>query len=311
MKKELDSLKKIINSSFNKNKYVLNNREIDFYKYHEYFIHLDLTDEEIYKNIVYLKKILFETEECAKKSNECINSFNMHLDLKRHMGNIYVYYKPCEKMNIILNKNKFKELYLYNYYDNSDLFESIITPESTEINTNPSKKEAAILFQNNFKNDANTGIYLYGKCGVGKTFMSFAFTKAYAKNKNKTISFVYMPEFVNIIKLGFNNNLDKEKGNKIFEISKSCDVLVLDDLGAEYATDWFYSNYLLNILNIRVAQKKITIFNSNYSINQFKQLLVKRCKSNDSMIICERIVERIKQLVNNSFIEITGKNMRY
>lgn len=310
MKNNFEEFKKIINLELDKNDFILDSHEIDFYKYHRLFINLDLSEEEIYKNIIYLKRIIFEEENCPKFIDSCVNPFNMHLNLKRHMGKIYICYKPCEKINKLLLDTQYKNLFLYNYYENSDISQASITPESIEINKNPTKLLAAKMFNDNFKNNSHIGMYLYGECGVGKTFMTFAFAKAYAKKQNKTISFIYMPEFVNIIKLGF-NNADQGRGNHIYEIAKTCDVLVLDDLGSEYATDWFYSNYLLNILNIRSIQKKITMFTSNFSIDKLKQNIIKKCKNNDAELICERIIDRIRQLVNNCFIEIVGKNLRY
>lgn len=310
MKKELEALSVLLQNDIDNNKLTLNKNQLDFYRYHEYFDNLDLTDNEIYKNLISLKKIIEQNDECAKLNGKCVNSFNMHLGLRRYNNHIDAYYYPCSKMQKIIDETKYKKNYLYNYYQGSEVSEVKLKSKDIGATTSPSKNNAIKLFLSKFNNKENTGMYLYGKCGVGKTFLSFAFANSYAEIANKKISFVYIPEFVNIIKSGFNNPIDKEKGITITEYAKNCDVLVLDDLGAEHATDWFYSNYLLNILNIRAAMQKITIFSSNYSIEQLRGLIIKRCKADDKEIICDRIIDRIKVLVNNDFVHVDGKNMR-
>lgn len=309
---DLDRLSNLLkNDLLNNNKIQISKNELDKIKKSNLFSHLNLSDKEIYFNILNLRKILIQEEECKKLKNECINNSNYHLGVKRFKKNIYFYYFPCEKMLKIFDETKYKNNYLYNYYANSDIANSQLSLKFINGKVDPTKNIIIKKFKDNASSDSTNGLYIYGKCGVGKTFLCFCFANAYAQRKNKTICFVYMPELINIIKLGFNNQLDKEKSNQLIEKMKECDVLVLDDLGSEFATDWFYSDYLLNILNIRSNLKKITIFNSNYSIDKLEKTIENKCKSSDKDILSQRIIDRIKQLVNNEFFQLNGKNMRY
>lgn len=317
MKKRLDTLELDKLSHLLKNDLSINNKieiskdELDIIKKSNLFSHLQLSKKEIYFNILNIRKILEQEEKCKNLDDECINDFNYHLRVKRYKSNIYFYYSPCEKMIRIFDETRYKNNYLYNYYNNTDIANSQLTLKFINGKVDPSKNVIIKRFKDNASSDSNNGLYIYGKCGVGKTFLCFCFSNAYAKRKNKTICFVYMPELVNIIKAGFNGALDKEKANKLIDDMKNCDVLVLDDLGSEFATDWFYSDYLLNVLNIRSNLKKITLFNSNYSIEQLEKTIANRCKGDDKHILSQRIVDRIKQLVNNEFLQLNGKNMRY
>lgn len=317
MKKKLEALKLDKLSNLLKNDLLINNKakisksELDLIKKSNFFSHLKLNEREIYLNILNLRKIMLQEEKCSSLENECINDSNYHLGVRRYKNNIYFYYFPCEKMNKIFNENKYKNNYLYNYYDNADISNSQLSLKFISGKVDPTKNIIINKFKNNASSNSSYGLYIYGKCGVGKTFLCFCFSNAYAQRKNKTICFVYTPEMVNIIKLGFNNVIEKEKSSKLIQNMKDCDVLVLDDLGSEFATDWFYSDYLLNILNIRVNLKKITLFNSNYSIDKLEKVIANRCKGNDKDILAQRIIDRIRQLVNNEFLQLNGKNMRY
>lgn len=309
---KLDKFSNLIKNDLSINKKIsISKLELDKIKKSNLFSHLNLTDKEIYFNILNFRRILEQEEKCKELEKECVNESNYHLSVQRYKNNIYFYYFPCEKMIKIFDETKYKNNYLYNYYAETDISNSLLSLKFINGKVDPTKNIIIKKFKENASSDSKNGLYIYGKCGVGKTFLCFCFSNAYAQRKNMTISFVYMPEWVNIIKSGFNNLLEKEKSNKLIENMKDCDVLVLDDIGSEFATDWFYSDYLLNILNIRSSLKKITLFNSNYSIDKLEKLIANRCKGDDKQLLAHRIIDRIKQLVNNEFFELNGKNMRY
>lgn len=93
------------------------------------------------------------------------------------------------------------------------------------------------MFQQKVKSGSSTGIYIYGTFGIGKTYCSNAFANLFAEKLNKTICFIYVPDFVNMLKDGFNNIDKKTENAKILQDAQNADVLFLDDIGAEYATD--------------------------------------------------------------------------
>jgi primosomal protein DnaI len=155
-------------------------------------------------------------------------------------------------------------------------------------------------------NDAGHGIYVYGPMGIGKTFTTIAFANELA-NRNNTVAFIFVPEIILKLKNGFDVNSDTDNFEFVNKLKK-VDFLFLDDLGAEETNLWFYSEYLLIILNHRMQHHKPTFFNSNLNIDEFeKKLIILMHKS----LSAKRLIERIRTLTKNESYEMKGVNKRY
>ncbi|MGQ0440937.1 DnaA ATPase domain-containing protein, partial [Bacillus sp. B-TM1] len=72
------------------------------------------------------------------------------------------------------------------------------------------------------------GLYLYGKFGVGKTYLLGAIANELARKKISSM-LVYFPEFLREIKSSIQDNSIGEKIDAV----KRVQVLMLDDIGAE------------------------------------------------------------------------------
>lgn len=156
------------------------------------------------------------------------------------------------------------------------------------------------------KNDKSHGIYVYGTMGIGKTFTSIAFANELA-NKNNTVVFIFVPEMVLKLKEGFKVDSGTDNFDFVNKM-RNADYLFLDDLGAEETSLWFYSEYLLVILNHRMQHNKPTFFNSNLSIDKFAEKLNKLMHWS---LNAQRLIERIRALTKNESYEIRGTNKRY
>lgn len=302
-------LKNIILSILKKNniqdiKMDLNEDEINEFKNHPLFSHLNLTDDEIINNVSYLSKINFQDQKCALENKHYCPFNNQHIYVKRDENNkLYFYVDYCLKTKEEVLKNAYKKRILYNYYDNSVDSSNMINQEF--LSKNMLIDSAFIEFKlsiiqkfcnETLKQNKTEGLYVYGPPGVGKTFITLALANTCAKKFNKTVCIVYMPEFVEIINSKISNK-DNFETDEILENIKDCDVLFLDDLGSETASEWFYTNYFLNILNYRCSKNKLTFFNSNYSIKQFEQKLFSKIRNKDARNIISRISQRINKLV--------------
>lgn len=305
MKKEtiLDLLK-----NFKIDKFEISNEAIQEIKNNEIFVELSLTDKEISNNIVFLKRVIDENENC-KKSDECPYS-NYHLKVKRLVGKLYFYNDFCSKTKDHYEKNVYKNLILYNYYrndKNKDIkFDNDFLNENNK-GLKKSKVDCIQKFICIMNNNENEGMYIYGKPGVGKTYLSIAMANTAASKYKKTVCLAYMPEIVEIISSKIDNKNSTNSSDEFIETLKNADLLFIDDLGAEYGSEWFYCNYFLNLLNLRLSNGKLTFFNSNLTISEYSKKIQSKIKSSDSRIIVDRIIQRIDGLVGKNIFTINSK----
>lgn len=149
-----------------------------------------------------------------------------------------------------------------------------------------------------------TGYYLYGNMGVGKSFLAACVTNLHAKN-DKNVAFVHVPTLMNHLKQLFNRPEEMQSAlNTLCRIP----LLVLDDLGAEPITSWSRDEILLTVLNDRLENKRKTIITSNYIPKDLVQLYQLDNRGTSDAIRSTRLVERITALT--SAYEMTGKNRR-
>ncbi len=153
------------------------------------------------------------------------------------------------------------------------------------------------------KDEKQKGLYLYGSFGSGKTYMISALLNELSR-LNYSVVIVYYPELIRSIKESFSSGEDfYERMNMI----KTCDLLLLDDIGAESVTAWNRDEILGTILQYRMDNKMPTFFTSNLNLEELENhLLIK--DTAEEKIKARRIMERIKQL--SEYLELFGENRR-
>lgn len=145
-------------------------------------------------------------------------------------------------------------------------------------------------YADTFDKDSNS-LYFCGRTGLGKTHLSLAIANEAIK---KGYNVVYGST------INFINKLEREKFGRAdtFEtedILIGADLLILDDLGAEFSTP-FAVSALYNIINSRIARGVPTIISSNLSIKEFENRYP------------ESIASRI--IGNYQIVEFAGKDIR-
>ena len=114
----------------------------------------------------------------------------------------------------------------------------------------------------------NTNLLFWGPPGVGKTFLSTCIAKEFIKIGNSVIYDTAYKIFslLEDHKFKFNAKNSEEMAFKIERLYE-CDLLILDDLGAEFKTA--YSNAaFFDILNTRLNSGKRTIINTNLNMRE-------------------------------------------
>lgn len=108
-------------------------------------------------------------------------------------------------------------------------------------------------------------LLLQGPTGVGKTHVSLAIAREAAERGYQV---VYGP-VQKLFRQLEREHFGKEEGNTE-DLLCRCDLLVLDDLGAEF-TGTFYNACLYNILNARLLQNLPTVISTNLSPSQLQE----------------------------------------
>lgn len=158
------------------------------------------------------------------------------------------------------------------------------------------------IISNFDKESFQKGIYLHGSFGSGKSYLMSALVNELSKKYKLHSVIMYYPTLLKTLKSSFNDEFD----SKIDEISK-CDLLLIDDIGAERNTEWARDEILGPILQYRMDNDLITFFTSNYTITELEEHLSVTKESTDK-VKGRRIIERIKYLTRE--IELTAKDMR-
>ena len=113
---------------------------------------------------------------------------------------------------------------------------------------------------------------------------------------------MYYPEMLRNLKESFASDFDDK-----MNLFKTCDVLLLDDLGAEHVTGWNRDEILSTILNYRMEEGLPTFITSNLNKDELIEHLSYTDNFKDTLK-AERLIQRINQLTED--MELISKNRR-
>lgn len=130
------------------------------------------------------------------------------------------------------------------------------------------------LYASNFTTDSRS-LLMYGKTGLGKTHLSLAIAGEAVK-KGYAVIYDSTPNIM--------NRLEREHFGKstsdedTLEMLSTCDLLILDDLGAEFQTSFTVSS-LYNIVNNRLLSALPTIISTNLGPKELEEKYTQRIAS--------------------------------
>ncbi len=176
----------------------------------------------------------------------------------------------------------------------------------SEIFLDDKAREEVLKYLKEFMNDFpnKKGVYLYGSFGSGKSYIINATLNELSRKGYSCVS-VYYPTLLKKLKDSFSSKTGNYE--KVYNELLMCDVLLIDDIGAENNSAWARDEVLGGILQSRMDNEQITFFTSNFSLEELESHLSETNVSTDK-IKSRRIIERIKQLAKP--ISLVGENKR-
>lgn len=158
---------------------------------------------------------------------------------------------------------------------------------------------ASAEFLSSFPENGGNGLYICGVTGAGKTHMASAIACALVDSGRSVIMSTSIG-ILSRIKATFDAGGGTEEAIREYG---HCDLLVIDDLGKESASDWSLST-MFQIVNMRYGAMLPTVVTSQYRYSK----LVERLERNGDSDGAEAIVSRIKQ--TSRYVELERRNRR-
>lgn len=160
-------------------------------------------------------------------------------------------------------------------------FESFLDRNGSE-----TAHKIAMKYVKTYKEWNGESLMVWGEPGNGKTHLAAAIASELSK-KGYIVVFQSVPELLQRIRSTFNNE-NKENETQIMRALLECDLLILDDIGAEKTTEWVEEK-LFNIIDGRYRKELPTLYTSNLQPKEIQNQVGKR--SYDRMVETSLIVE--------------------
>lgn len=129
-------------------------------------------------------------------------------------------------------------------------------------------------YAENFTPDSQ-GLFMYGKTGLGKTHLSLAIANEVI-NKGYDVYYGSIQSIMDKLESERFGRLPRE--DSIKDDILDCDLLIIDDLGTEFSTQ-FTNAELYNIVNSRILASLPTIISTNLSIEEIGERYSQRVAS--------------------------------
>lgn len=263
---------------------------------------LKISEDIAMKYTSKLERTTCELKKCSKCKclEECKNEVEGCVYYPKVEGKRLRFdYVACKYKNEQIENDKYKSI----------VFEEplvIRNARMADIDLKDKKRAHVIKWVKNFyneyeKNKNIKGAYLHGSFGSGKSFILAALLNELAKKGAKT-TIIYYPDMLVNLKKSFNDDFDIK-----MELIKKCDILLIDDIGAETVTGWSRDEILGTILQYRMDSKLPTFFTSNLTLEELETHLA-NTKNGVDIVKAKRIIERVKQLTDD--LELISENRR-
>ncbi|MGE4378761.1 MAG: primosomal protein DnaI [Candidatus Izemoplasmatales bacterium] len=225
-------------------------------------------------------------EKCQELENCKLSTIGFTPKLEYNKNYIELSYSRCKYNNFIESKDNIYAMFIPKRIFNASLDDFDLIGDSRKSINNYILKFLKEYHKDNFMR----GMYIHGKYGTGKTYILAILANELAKIGHK-VYFAYYPDLARELKSSIGDGSLEEKINSL----KETEILMLDDIGGEYFSEFIRDEVLGPILQHRLLDNKPTFFSSNLSYNDLSKAFRKTDNSLET-VAAYRIVERIKRM---------------
>jgi primosomal protein DnaI len=265
----------------------------------------ELDQNTIEKSMSKLYEYTQQSKECnrCESLDGCINFMKgYHPDLVLVRNSIDVVYKRCPR-KVMADEQKKNQKLIKSLHVPRDILEATFEQFEGDLGRLDAGDRAATFLMNYEAGLKPKGLYLYGKFGVGKSYLLGAIANELAKKQIPTM-IVYVPELLREMKSAIGDSTLNEK----LEALKKEPILMLDDIGAEAVSSWTRDEVLGPILQFRMLEKLPTFFTSNFDFQGLEHHLTYSQRGEEEKMKARRIMERIRSLSDPVLVD--GPNRR-
>ena len=227
---------------------------------------LKIPAEKIDENIVKIFDFVSDINYCKKcpgvkkcaKANPllCIKIVYDHGEIDRQLV-------PCKEL--------LKQITFKKQFQVMDFPEDWLDSQLRTLDRNAGRDLALAKYRNFIKEKDNGWIYLNGSKNSGRSYFAAALVVDAARKDRGPICFLNttsrLREFND---LGYGKK--KDEFDRKLEQYSNVPILVLDDFGNEFKTDFVRDAILFPILSTRASKRLLTIFTSDFSISDIEAL---------------------------------------
>lgn len=265
----------------------------------------EINQNMLENSMIKLYEYTNQSKECNKCESltGCINFLKgYHPELVLTRNSIDVVYKRCHR-KIIEEERKKNEKLIKSLYVPRDILEATFKDYHGDDGRIDAFDKASEFALNYEVGKVTKGLFLYGKFGVGKSYLLGAIANELAK-KHISSMIVYVPELLREMKSSIADATLNEK----IEALKKEPILMLDDIGAEAVSSWTRDEVLGPILQFRMLESLPTFFTSNFDFKGLEHHLTYSQRGEEEKMKARRIMERIRALSEPVLVE--GPNRR-
>lgn len=300
-----DYLNKITSSAEVRNKYeslineVLQDKEVyQFIEENQEF----LTQEAIERSAANLYEFVKEKEKARKGSGQLMPGYVPRLVLNNKRIEVAYEATPDHLAKRAQEdlKNRIRSVYMP-----KDIKEARFE-EFEGTSTRKRAFDRSLQFVEDYVQNPDSfhkGLYLNGAFGVGKTYLLGAIAHELSTFGYPS-TIVHYPTFATEMR---SSVAAQTTGDKL-EAYKTTPILMIDDIGAEYPTDWIRDDILGVVLQYRMQNELPTLFSSNFNLEQLEEHLTYNQKGEASALKAKRIMERVRFLADE--VNVSGINRR-